>query len=299
MLQTNQRKAYFLAISAVIAWSTVATVFKIALSKLNLMEIIFIASLTASLFLFLFILITKKQNLIFKQNLKDLLNSCLLGFLNPFLYYLILFKAYDLLPAQEALTLNYSWVIVTVILSIIILKQVISVIEITGLLISFIGVILIVSKGKIFSMTFESPLGVVLALLSSIIWGFYWILNLKDKRDDIVKLLMNFIFGFLYITILNCVMKSSFNYDIISVLPSIYIGIFEMGITFVLWLSALRYSENTAKVGNLIFLSPFISLLFISIFLDENIQFFTIIGLVFIIIGSLCQKKTLNYKQLK
>ena len=37
---------------------------------------------------------------------------CPSGFLNPFLYYIILFKAYSLLPAQEALSLNYTWPLV-------------------------------------------------------------------------------------------------------------------------------------------------------------------------------------------
>ena len=32
-----------------------------------------------------------------------------MGLFNPFLYYLVLFKAYDLLEAQEAGTLNYIW----------------------------------------------------------------------------------------------------------------------------------------------------------------------------------------------
>ena len=32
-----------------------------------------------------------------------------------------------------------------------------------------------------------------------------------------------------------------------------YVGLFEMGITFVLWLSALKSTNNTARISNLIF----------------------------------------------
>lgn len=32
-----------------------------------------------------------------------------------------------------------------------------------------------------------------------------------------------------------------------------YVGLFEMGITFVLWLSALKLTNNTARISNLIF----------------------------------------------
>jgi drug/metabolite transporter (DMT)-like permease len=68
------------------------------------------------------------------------------------------------------------------------------------------------------------------------------------------------------------------------------VGIFEMGITFVLWLSALKLSESTAKVGNLIFMSPFLSLVFIHFLVGEDILASTFIGLVLIISGLLMQQ---------
>jgi drug/metabolite transporter (DMT)-like permease len=69
-----------------------------------------------------------------------------------------------------------------------------------------------------------------------------------------------------------------------------YIGIFEMGLTFFLWLKALSLSSNTAKVSNLIFLSPFISLIIISLILKETITHSTVIGLILIISGILIQR---------
>ena len=69
-----------------------------------------------------------------------------------------------------------------------------------------------------------------------------------------------------------------------------YVGLFEMGITFVLWLSALKLSETTAKVGNLIFLSPFLSLIFIHFFVGEDILASTFIGLILIVAGILIQQ---------
>ncbi len=43
--------------------------------------------------------------------------------------------------------------------------------------------------------------GVLLATGSSIFWAFYFILNVKDKRDESVKLLLNFIFGSIYLAV--------------------------------------------------------------------------------------------------
>jgi drug/metabolite transporter (DMT)-like permease len=63
-----------------------------------------------------------------------------------------------------------------------------------------------------------------------------------------------------------------------------------MGLTFVLWLSALRLSASTARIANLIFLSPFLSLLFIHLFVGEQIVPSTLVGLALIMGGLLVQR---------
>ena len=64
-----------------------------------------------------------------------------------------------------------------------------------------------------------------------------------------------------------------------------------MGLAFVAWLTALKYAESTSKISNLIFISPFVSLLLLSQIIGETIYPGTIIGLVLIISGLLIQKK--------
>jgi drug/metabolite transporter (DMT)-like permease len=64
-----------------------------------------------------------------------------------------------------------------------------------------------------------------------------------------------------------------------------------MGFTFVIWMKALQYAENTAKVSNLIFLSPFIALFFIHFLVGETIAISTIFGLALIIAGIMLQQK--------
>ncbi|MCV5745137.1 DMT family transporter, partial [Escherichia coli] len=69
-----------------------------------------------------------------------------------------------------------------------------------------------------------------------------------------------------------------------------YGGLFEMGITFVLWLSALKSTQNTARISNLIFASPFISLMLLATIIGEEIHPSTLIGLVLIISGLVIQQ---------
>ena len=286
----KQNKAYFLAITAVLFWSTVASAFKISLQYLDYFQLLFFSSLVSTLLLFLLILSQNKISEICKTNSKDLLKSALMGFLNPFLYYVVLLKAYSLLKAQEAGTLNYVWPVVIVLLSVPLLKQKISVKSLLAILISFAGAVIIGTNGRIFTVEFSNLEGVLLALGSSVIWSLFWIFNLKDHRETLNKLFLNFVFGMIYIT-LACIIFSEISLpNLKSILGSTYIGLFEMGITYIIWLRALQLTTTTAKISNLIFLSPFISLIIIYFTVGEKIMLSTILGLSLIIGGIVIQK---------
>jgi len=227
----------------------------------------------------------------------DLIHSAFLGFLNPFLYYFILLKAYSLLSAQLALSLNYIWPITLVLLSIPLLKQKIGLKSIFCILISFFGVIIIANKGSVTSIQATNSLGIVLALGSSIIWALFWIFNTKDKREDLHKLFLNFLFGSIYsiITLLIVVDFSLPDYK--SLGAATYIGLVECGIAYIFWLKAMKLTTSTDKIGNLVFLSPFISLFLIHLFIGETIYLSTWIGLSIIITGIILQKvSTKNLK---
>jgi drug/metabolite transporter (DMT)-like permease len=287
----NQRLAYIYALIVVLFWSTVASAFKITLRYLNFLNLLFFASIVSIITLFVILCIQRKLNLFKKYKKNDYLHSALLGFLNPFLYYIILFKAYSILPAQEALSLNYLWAITLTLLSIPILKQKISFMSIFAIFISFIGVILIATHGNILSLKFTNPLGVSLALSSTIVWSLFWIYNVKDTRDDVAKLFLNFIFGFIFILITLLFTRKLSIPSIQGILGASYTGLFEMGITFILWLKALSLSKTTAKVSNLIYLSPFISLVIIRFAVGEEILTSTVIGLFLIVMGILIQRR--------
>lgn len=287
---SNQNKAYLYAISAVLLWSTIASAFKLTLSYIDYIHLLLLSSIFSSLALFTILIIQGKYPLLRQLNKKNLFHSSVLGFLNPFLYYLVLLKAYSLLKAQEAGTLNYIWPIALVLLSIPLLKQKINWISIVAIFTSFFGILIISTEGNISSLEFREPLGVFLAVISSVFWALYWIYNMKDKRDEIVKLFVNFIFGTIYILIVVLLFSDFRNIQMPGILGSAYIGLFEMGITFFLWLKALKLSINTAKVSNLVYMSPFISLIIIRNVVGEEILTSTIIGLVFIIGGIIIQQ---------
>ncbi|MBT3606170.1 MAG: DMT family transporter [Candidatus Latescibacteria bacterium] len=287
---TSQKQAYVYGLSAVLLWSTVATAFKLALQYLDPIQLLLYASATSTLVLGFVVVVQGKARHVFLCTRRQYMLSLVLGLLNPCFYYLVLFKAYDLLPAQEAQPLNYTWAITLALLSIPLLKQKLSKWDIIGSLVAYGGVFVISTHGDILSFTFSDSWGVALALFSTVLWALYWIFNTRDTRDSVVGLFLGFAFALPFVFVICWVFSDVWVADIRGIYGAVYAGVIEMGITFVLWLSALKRAKDTARVGNLIFLSPFLSLVFIHFLLGEHILPSTFVGLLLIVVGLLVQQ---------
>lgn len=288
MKLTVNSKAFFLAITAILCWSTMGTVFNLTLHYLETPVLLGIASITALLVLMIIILFRKNE--LFPSDKKSWLSSSIMGFFNPFMYYLILFNAYKILPAQEAMTLNYLWPVMLVIFMAIFTKNKIKLFSYLALLVSFAGVAIIATKGNLLSMQFSNLKGDLLALGSSLFWAGFFILNMKDKREAVQKMFLNFMFATFYIIVYLIFTKNDLALNLKGILGGIYIGTFEMAISFVLWLNALKLASHPERISNLAFLSPFLSLMIIALVLKEKILISTFTGLIFIIAGILVQQ---------
>ena len=287
---TDQSKAYLYAFSAVLLWSTVATAFKIALIDLDPLQLLLISALVSLIGLFIMAIANSSIRHVLEYSPAQILRSAAMAILNPFLYYIILFKAYEILPAQEAQPLNYTWPIMLVLLSIPLLGQKISIKSILAVGICFLGVLTISTQGDILGFKFTNLEGALLALSTAVIWALFWILNMKDNRDGLLKLMLSFAFGLVYIVIfvyLFSDFKITFGK---SVWAASYVGLFEMGICFVLWSKALHLTDTTAKVSKFVYLVPVLSLVFIYIILGEKILLSTVLGLVIILAGIVLER---------
>ena len=287
----DQRRAYLYGIGAVLCWSTVATAFKLSLAYLTPAQLVLSASLFSWLFLGVVLVVTGKFKHVASAAPRDYLKALLLGGLNPFLYYLVLFKAYSLLPAQEAQALNYTWALTMALLAAPLLGHALKRGEIVAALISYCGILVIATRGQLLSLDFASPLGVGLALLSTVLWAFYWILNTGSRQDPVVGLFLNFCFA-LPMLLAYCLWSGE-----LVALPwpgvagAVYVGVFEMGVSFILWLHAMKLTRSTIRLSSLIFMAPPLSLVLIHYVLGEAILPSTLGGLAFILVGLAVQHR--------
>jgi drug/metabolite transporter (DMT)-like permease len=292
-------KSVFFTVSAVLFWSTAATAFKLTLNGMNNIQLLFYSSIVSLIVLFLLLTLISPKDLKNTFSKKYIIQNIILGLANPFLYYLVLFKAYQLLPAQEAMPLNYTWPITISLFSVIFLSSKISLRIVIGMLTAFLGVVFIALRGDILNLKFHNLLGVSLAFGSSFIWAGYWILNLKTKTSNLSKLFSAFFYGSIFITVYMLMFDTPKldNYEYL--LGAVYIGLFEMSLTFYLWLKGLSLSQNKAKTATLVYISPFLSMLFIAVIVGESIFFSSWAGLFLIVLGIAVQHIALKNGKIK
>ncbi|SEO68373.1 DMT family transporter [Aquisalimonas asiatica] len=287
---TDETRATLLALGAVLLWSTVASAFKLSLEYMAPIQLLAWATLVSLLTLGTLMVASGQLPDLLRSDRSDWGRSVLLGVCNPFLYYVVLFEAYDRLPAQEAQPLNYTWAFTLALLSIPLLRQRLQRWDVVGGLIAYAGVWVIATRGDVLGTDFANPVGVALALGSTVLWALYWIGSARDRRPPLVALFSNFAVA-APVVVVACWLTTGMALDQWQGLwGAAYVGVFEMGVAFALWLGAMRHTRSVARIGNLIFLSPFLSLVFIRILVGEAIMASTLVGLTLIVTGLVLQQ---------
>ncbi len=291
MSEKSQSRAMLLGLSAVLLWSTVATAFKLSLQVMTPLQLLAWSGLFSTLVLAACVSWQKRWRELLQQWRKRPGLYLLLGTLNPALYYLVLFKAYDLLPAQQAQALNYTWALTLSLLAVPLLKQKLQRLDLLAMTLGYFGALVIATRGQLLALQFDSTLGVALALGSTLIWALYWILNARAESSPAVSLLLCFLCGTPLVWGLMLWQGEVQWPGTQGILGALWVGVFEMGLTFMLWLGALRAATHVSRVSNLIFLSPFLSLVFIYLLLHEPIAPATFIGLGLIVTAVVVQQR--------
>jgi len=282
---SSHRLALINGLGAVLLWSTVATAFKISLAALTPLVLVALASAVSWLFLLGVLYVTGAAQELRGLQRKSLVYALTLGLLNPGLYYLVLFAAYDALLAQEAMALNYTWALVLPLLAVPLLRQPLKGRDAIAALISYSGVVVIATRGDVTGLTLSNPAGVALAIGSTLLWALYWIANTKISLSPVVSLFLNFSAAAPLLLLAALWRGDLDSVSLTGALGAVYIGLFEMGLSFILWLRAMRLTNNTARISTLIFLAPPLSLLLIWWLLNEPVMPSTLVGLVFILGG--------------
>jgi drug/metabolite transporter (DMT)-like permease len=283
----DDNKAILYVSITILSWATVASAFKLALSSLTYYELLLIASGTALIAFAIMLTFRKRWFLLRSVSRRQWRMFAIAGMLNPTLYYLVLFKSYELLPAQIAQPINYMWPVVLSVMLAVFARQRIPAVKFVGMAISLAGVAVIsIGPGKL-TGTNLSALGIALGIGSAFVWATYWLINrMNTETDPIVSLFLNFSFGTMGLLMIAPFMNIEIS-SLQGVLAAVYSGLFEMTIPFICFGMALKKTNNPALINHLCYLSPFLSLFIIHVILGESIYPTTYTGLALIVGGLL------------
>ncbi len=290
-MQDTDRRAVKLGLGAVMLWSTVATAFSLSLQYLTALQLVTLATVVSWCFFAIRLSAPERRSALRVTSSKARATGLLVGWLNPGLYYLVLFAAYDRLPAQEAMAINYSWGITLALLAAPLLRQRLSAGALLAACISYSGILVIATRGAPLSLDFAQPLGVGLALLSTVLWSLYWVFNTRLSLDPEVNLFLNFSGALPLLLVLLWWSNTPFPTLWQGWAGGLYVGLFEMGLAFVLWMGAMKATTSTLRISSLIFLSPPLSLVLIWVIAGEPVKAYTLIGLVLILFGLWLQRR--------
>jgi drug/metabolite transporter (DMT)-like permease len=276
----DERSAVFSALGAVLLWSTVATGFKLGLTVLEPLQLLFLGSVVSTI---VFTLAALPRG--WPRRGLNLGEGALFGALNPALYYLILFEAYDRLPAQIAQPLNYTWAIMLALLAVPVLKQRLTARTMAGIVLSYVGVLVLLSQGRFDRLPDVDPVGVALALLSTLLWASYWLFNARSTTEPEAFMATSFCVATPVLGLLCWLGPGWPALTAQTIGYGAWVGVVEMGVTFLLWQRALKLTAHAARIGQLIFLSPFLSLVLIGEVLGETVHVTSWLGLGIIVLG--------------
>jgi len=296
-LNKTKIRAYIYVALCIISWALIPVCSKKVLIGMNNFAMLLFSNFISFITLGIYITFAKKWSILKRYTIKDYLYMSFLGILGSFVYYIFLYGAFSVATAQEVFIINYLWPVLIVIFAVFILNERLTFIKIISILISFIGVVIIVTKGNMLSISFGSIKGDIMAFLGAISFALFSVMGKGSRYDEAIAVFVYFLASFvvsLVFTPLSSIEKVNISVFVWLVVN----GVFVNGISYIFWFYALK-KGNIHIVSNAVYLTPFIALLFISIFLKEKIYSYSLVALTFIMSGILLQVASHSFNKAK
>lgn len=284
------KKSYLYAAIAIFFWSTTTPVSKLLLHSITTIQVLAVSSTFATVFLAL--VNWKKGNFaqIKRYQLRDFLILLGVGFLGMFAYRLLLFRGVALMLASQAMIVNYLWPIMAVLAGCVILKEKLTIRKAIAAVMSFAGVIIVTTGGDLTTLTGSNLTGTCYCAIAAVFYGVFVAINKGLKYDSFVS--MMFYNGVAAVCAIFLAVADG--QTLLLTLPQnlglAWVGVCNTAIGFVAWDVAMK-TGDTAKVANLAYITPFLSLVVAYFLLGDPITIWSVGGLVVIVAGIFLQLK--------
>ena len=287
------KKSYIYAGLTVLIWSTLATVVKLVLKDIPNFQALAISSAFAFVFLLILNIINGSIKEMKHYRIKDCLTMAGLGFLGLFMYSALYYYGIAELGSQEACILNYLWPMMIVIFACIILKERITVKKIIAMLMSFAGIV-VLTLGSGGASSGNRLFGIIACVTAAVCYGLFSVLNKKHSLNQNVTMMWIWFMTAVCSLVLSLIFENWQPIAGVQWLGIAWLGIVVNAVAYLLWAIALKGASDSAKIANLAYLVPFISIIISWLVLKEQITINAVLALVLIIGGILIQSISLK-----
>lgn len=282
-------QAYSLMALLLLLWGSFAAVSKWSLQYITSWQMQFFMFYIA-LFVMLLLLPAKDHaKQVTNLTKKNLFQLSVYGVFS-YLYYAFYTASLKLIPATEASMLNYLFPIFIVILAVCIERMKLTWPKLLLMGAGILGTSIIITNGELARFAFTDLLGDLLAILGAFSWAMFTVLGKRDRTPMFASI-------FVYV-IVSCVCStvsmfafSSWSVPAWPVLTGIaWLALSNIVISYFLWFRILQIAP-TALVSGVSYITPFVTLLFIFLFLGERMSWVQGVGFVLIMAGVLLYRR--------
>ena len=284
------KKSYFYALVSVFFWSTTTTVSKLLLHSISTMQVLAVSSVFATLFLLMVNVFKGNFKQLKSYQPRDYLVLAGVGFLGMFLYRMLLFFGVARMLASQAMIVNYLWPIMAVLASCVILREKLTVRKAIAVVMSFLGVVIVTTGGNAAGLSGSDLTGTVLVAVAAVFYGLFVAINKRLQYDSFVSMMF-----YNAVAAICAILGTLFSGETLLLTLSqnlglVWVGVCNTAIGFVAWDLAMK-TGDTAKVANLAYITPFLSLVVAYFLLGDPITIWSVGGLTVIVAGIFLQLK--------
>lgn len=274
---------YLYALLCIFLWSLIPVVSRFGQSEMDNFQFLFWSNLLSLAVVTTCFFFTKSKKPIYKITIKNFFYTSFLGSLGCAFYYLCLYYGYAQSSGIEVLVVQYLWPVFIVLLSIILLKERLKISSILAIILGFLGILIVLTKGNISTVSFSNFSTVLIVALGSFSFALFSVLSKKLNSPNPYLTTVIFFIGGLSLAAFAMVLFSEFKLPSKSeLLPVIVNGALINGISYIFWLEALN-KIKASTAATLVFITPVLSSIYIVILFNEPFYTSYLFGLALVI----------------
>lgn len=285
---SSRAQSYFNLALCILLWASIPVASKKILAEMSNLQMLFWSTVFSVVALAALVVGQRKVAILRGYRLPSILWLCWLGFLGAFLYYILLYGAFARTSAAEGFILAYTWPIMVAVLALPLLGERLTAARLLAVVTSFLGVVVIVTRGRLVELSVTSLPGNLMALCGAFVFALFSVQGKRVVHDLTVAAFVYFVAA------LVCTAIAMAFVGFAPLPPAhiwgwvLYNGLLVNGISYLFWFKALQHGD-TFVISNLLYLTPALSLLFVRLFLEEPVHVSALFGLLFIVGGILLQ----------